>query len=78
MAFYRGTQSAQHQKVKGYGKMAVTTKDIAAACGISRTTVTRALSGNGSVKPETKERILAKAEEMGYAPDLIARSLVNG
>lgn len=58
--------------------MAVTAKDVAEACGVSRVTVNRALSGNESVKQETREKILAKAQEMGYVPNLIARSLVNG
>ena len=58
--------------------MAVTAKDVAEACGVSRITVNRALSGNKNVKSETREKILAKAQEMGYVPNLIARSLVNG
>lgn len=58
--------------------MAVTAKDVAEACGVSRVTVNRALSGNESVKQETREKILAKAQEMGYVPNLLARSLVNG
>ena len=58
--------------------MAVTAKDVAEACGVSRITVNRALSGNENVKPETREKILKKAQEMGYVPNLIARSLVNG
>ncbi len=58
--------------------MAVTAKDVAEACGVSRITVNRALSGNENVKPETREKILEKAQEMGYVPNLIARSLVNG
>ena len=58
--------------------MAVTAKDVAEACGVSRITVNRALSGNENVKPETRKKILEKAQEMGYVPNLIARSLVNG
>ena len=58
--------------------MAVTAKDVAEACGVSRITVNRALSGNENVKPETREKILKKAQEKGYVPNLIARSLVNG
>lgn len=56
----------------------VTTKDLARICGVSRTTVTRALYGKGSIKPETKEQILQVAKEYGYQPDLLARSLVKG
>ena len=56
----------------------VTTKDLAKICGVSRATVTRALSGNGSIKPETREQVLQAAKEYGYRPDLLARSLVKG
>lgn len=58
--------------------MAVTTKDIAKACGVSRGTVDRALNNKGRISPETKAKILKVAEEMGYRPDLLARSLVKG
>ncbi len=57
--------------------MGVTTKDLARICGVSRTTVTRALHG-GSIRPDTKQRILETAKELGYQPDLAARSLVSG
>jgi LacI family transcriptional regulator len=58
--------------------MVVTTKDIARICGISRATVDRALNGKTGIKEETRELILKKAEELGYRPDLLARSLVKG
>lgn len=58
--------------------MRITTKDLAEICGVSRTTVTRALHGNGRINPETKKRILNTAKQLGYEPDLAARSLVSG
>jgi len=58
--------------------MAVTTKDIARICGVSRATVSRALHNTGSIKPETKQKILEVVQELGYQPDLVARSLVKG
>ena len=58
--------------------MNITTKDLAKACGVSRTTVTRALSGTGRISEETKSRILNMAKELEYQPDLLARSLVKG
>jgi len=39
-------------------------------------TVSRALSGRGRVDAATRERIRQIAEELGYAPDMAARSLV--
>lgn len=53
-----------------------TLKAIAEQAGVSVSTVSRALSGRGRVNAATRERILRIAEELGYAPDMAARSLV--
>ncbi len=53
----------------------VTLKDIARACGVSRSTVSKAMNGYGDVNRETAERIRQMAETMGYLPNLAARSL---
>lgn len=58
--------------------MAVTTKDLARICNVSRTTITRALHGTGRINEETKQKILTTAKELGYEPDLMARSLAQG
>lgn len=58
--------------------MGITTKDLAQICGVSRTTVHRALHGTGRINPDTKEMILRVAKENGYRPDLLARGLVKG
>ncbi|MGP9604622.1 MULTISPECIES: LacI family DNA-binding transcriptional regulator [unclassified Brachybacterium] len=52
-----------------------TIKDIAAEAGVALGTASRALSGNGSVAPETRERVLAAAERLNYIPNALARSL---
>jgi LacI family repressor for deo operon, udp, cdd, tsx, nupC, and nupG len=57
--------------------MHVSIKDIAQAAGVSHSTVSRALSDSPLVKAETKARIQRLAQEMGYSPDAIARSLVT-
>ena len=49
--------------------------EIADKTGFSPSTVSRALSGKGSVGQETKKRILATAESMHYTPNHSARSL---
>lgn len=56
--------------------MTVTLVEIAQMAGVSVSTVSRALS-NGAypLKEETRQRILDLAEEMGYKPNLVARSL---
>ena len=58
--------------------MGITTKDLAQLCGVSRTTVHRALYGGGRIHPDTKEMILRVAKEHDYRPDLLARGLVKG
>jgi LacI family transcriptional regulator len=50
-------------------------KDIAQALGISIGTVDRALHGRSDVSPTTRTRVLKKAEQLGYRPNLAARSL---
>ena len=58
--------------------MKVTTKEIAALCGVSIGTVDRALHNRGGINAATRERILAVAKERGYRPHLLARSLKQG
>lgn len=58
--------------------MNVTSKEIASICGISRGTVDRALNNRPGIKPETKEKVLRIAKELGYRPHFLARSLVKG
>ena len=56
--------------------MSVTLVEIAKAAGVSVSTASRALSNSDyPLKEETRQRILALAEEMGYKPNLVARSL---
>ncbi|MDR1263871.1 MAG: LacI family transcriptional regulator [Oscillospiraceae bacterium] len=50
-------------------------KDIAKALGVSKTTVSRALSGNGRVSKETISRVREMAERTGFAPNASARNL---
>ena len=45
--------------------------------GVSFQTAGKVLNGKGSVSPETRERILVAAEDLGYIPNTLARSLVT-
>lgn len=52
-----------------------TLADIARESGLSRSTVGRALAGNGYVSPEKKQQVLETAERLGYRASTIARAL---
>src|SRR5918992_2051073 len=53
----------------------ITIKDVAAAAGVGVATVSRVLSGTGSVSPRTRDRVLAAARELDYRPSALGRSL---
>lgn len=44
----------------------VTARDVAARAGVAISTVSKALSGRGAVRRETRERIIEIANELGY------------
>lgn len=49
--------------------------EVAAKAGVSTATVSRTLAAPGTVKAETRDRVLAAVRETGYTPNLAARSL---
>ena len=51
---------------------------IAASLGLSVTTVSRALAGYSDVAEETRRRVKAEAERIGYVPSAIGRRLQKG
>jgi LacI family transcriptional regulator len=53
----------------------VTIKDVAKAAGVSQSTTSRAMSGEGYVAAHVRERVRAVAEDLGYVPHAMARSL---
>ncbi len=58
-------------------KTAVTQKEIADKLGVSVATVSRALNDQPGVSPEIRARVLSAAQEMGYTPNLSARTLAT-
>lgn len=58
-------------------KKNITIADVAEALGVSKTTVSRAISGKGRIGKETKERVLAYIEEHDYKPNAIAKGLAQ-
>lgn len=55
----------------------MTMLDIANELSVSKTTVSRAISGNGRIGRETRERVLQYIKAQGYTPNNIARGLAS-
>ena len=55
----------------------ITISDIAEALQVSKTTVSRAISGKGRISEETRKKILAYIEEKDYKPNVIAKGLAQ-
>ncbi|GAC1356411.1 MAG: substrate-binding domain-containing protein [Ktedonobacteraceae bacterium] len=51
--------------------------DVAKAAKVTAATVSYVLTGKGSVSEETRLRVLKCAQELGYRPNLVARSLTT-
>jgi LacI family transcriptional regulator len=56
-------------------KSAITIHDVAAAAGVSVTTVSRVLNDKDDVAPETSARVREVIRDLGYASSLAARSM---
>lgn len=54
-----------------------TADDVAALAGVSRWTVNRAFKKDASISTKSREKVMKAAEELGYAPDLLATSLAT-
>jgi DNA-binding LacI/PurR family transcriptional regulator len=52
--------------------------DVARRAGVSHQTVSRVLNGHPNVSPETKAEVLAAIRDLGYRPNIAARTLVTG
>lgn len=55
----------------------VTIKDVARQAGVSPSTVSRVISGSTRISPATTARIKEIMEELGYHPNMMAKSLVS-
>ena len=55
-----------------------TVADVARHAGVSPGTVSKALNGGGQLKTETRQRVIRAAEELGFSPNALARSLISG
>jgi len=57
--------------------MSVTIIDVAKEAGVSRTTVSNVFSGKDKCTEQTRQAVLAAAKNLGYKPNLAARSLIT-
>jgi len=55
----------------------VTMKDVASAAGVSTQTVSRVVNDHPDVAPETRQRIQEVIDQIGYRPNVLARSLIS-
>ncbi len=53
----------------------ITIRDVAQRSGVSVAAASYALNGTGRVSPETRQKVIQAAEDLGYAPSLAARAL---
>lgn len=58
-------------------KQNITIADVAEALGVSKTTVSRAISGKGRIGKETRDRVIAYIEAHDYKPNVIAKGLAQ-
>lgn len=58
--------------------MPPTLRDVAAAAGVSIRTVSNVVNGYAAVSDELRTRVQATLDELGYRPNLLARSLRQG
>ena len=57
--------------------MLPTIRDVARHAGVSIATVSRVMRDSHSVRPITRERVLAAAEELEYTPSQLGRQLAE-
>ncbi|MET0693918.1 MAG: LacI family DNA-binding transcriptional regulator [Propionibacteriaceae bacterium] len=55
-----------------------TVRDVAQLAGVSPGTVSKALNGRGQLREETRQRVQSAAEKLGFQPNHLARSLIEG
>ena len=57
--------------------MDVTLQDVAKRAGVSVKTVSRVVNNQGEISEATRKHVQTAINELGYRPNILARSLVN-
>lgn len=53
-------------------------QDVATRAGVTKQTVSNVVNGRAAVRPDTEARVRAAIADLGYEPNLVARSLATG
>ena len=62
---------------KTNGTFHTTLKDVAKLAGVSTKTVSRVVNNQGEISEETRERVQVAIDQLGYRPNIVARSLIH-
>ncbi|GAA3370981.1 LacI family DNA-binding transcriptional regulator [Streptomyces antimycoticus] len=77
-----GTEARRPRQDRGTASpsdsSAPTLRDVGARAGVSTMTASRALRGDASVAPDTRQRVLAAASDLKYRRNELARNLRTG
>ncbi len=63
--------------IKKQNRKRLTLKDVANVLSLTPATVSKALNNSSDISFETKEKVKKACQELGYRPNLLARSLIS-
>ncbi|WP_434751075.1 LacI family DNA-binding transcriptional regulator [Paenibacillus amylolyticus] len=58
-------------------KLNYSLRELAELAGVSKSTASRVISGNGYASPDVRERVLQAADQLRYKPSAVARAMVS-
>ncbi len=64
-------------KPRRQGSGRITAEDVARVLGVSQSTISRAFTATASISDDMRQRVVSAAMELGYQPNIIARSLMT-
>ena len=70
--------SGDSSRGNGNGRREVTVSDVARAAGVSKATAARTLGGYGAVSDAVRDRVLVAADDLGYRPNALAKTMSTG
>jgi LacI family transcriptional regulator len=66
-----------HLPQQGTRTLPATLRDVAELAGVSTKTVSRVVNHQGEISEATRERVQATIDQLGYRPNILARSLIH-